>query len=168
MNTACKIVWKKVCLIYLPVILLALCFAFIYMKAATGNLQRMSSKTEVPVTSGNPNFVENTGEKVNDCQTVAVFGLDGQKEGPGEGSSAGTYLLCSINRTSGDVRLVSVYRSTYLLADPAGGSYGKLSKAYAKQGIDANIAALNTNLDIAIDDYVVFDWNAMADLINLL
>ena len=60
-------------------------------------------------------------------------------------------MLCSINRTTGDIRLVSVYRDTYLMNNTTRNTYGKLSWSYMDQGPAGNVAVLSTNLDIAID-----------------
>ena len=64
------------------------------------------------------------------------------------------------------VKLVSVYRDTYLNVKE--GTYGKINSAYSYGGPKGAIAALNKNLNLDIVDYVAVDFGALVDAIDLL
>lgn len=99
--------------------------------------------------------------------TVAVFGVDSRDGNLGAGALSDVIMLASINRKTGDVNLTSVYRDTYLQIDDEG-KYHKINEAYFKGGPKQAIAALNRNFDLDIDDYVTFNWKAVAEGLNVL
>lgn len=99
--------------------------------------------------------------------TVAVFGVDSRDGNLGAGALSDVIMLASINRKTGDVNLTSVYRDTYLQIDEEG-KYHKINEAYFKGGPKQAIAALNRNFDLDIDDYVTFNWKAVAEGLNVL
>ena len=98
---------------------------------------------------------------------IAVFGVDSRDGKLGKGALADVDIICSINRETGEMKLVSVFRDSYLRIDKEG-TYHKLNEAYFKGGPDQAIETLNSNLDLDIDDYVTFNWKAVADTINIL
>ena len=59
---------------------------------------------------------------------IAVFGVD-SRDGNTKNALADVQVLCSINQKNGDIKLVSVYRDTYLKIDSKG-SYHKIDEAY--------------------------------------
>ena len=76
-------------------------------------------------------------------------------------------MVCNINMDTGEIKLVSVYRDTYLnISDK--NSYNKINAAYLQGGPEQAVKALNKNLDLDIDDYATFNWKAVADAINIL
>lgn len=70
-------------------------------------------------------------------------------------------LICSINQETGEIKLVSVYRDTYLKIDSKG-TYHKINEAYFKGGHKQAVSALEENLDVKINDYATFNWKAVA------
>lgn len=168
MNPTWKMILKKAGLICLSTILFALCSVLIYITKVTGSLQRLEKDPELPAMTANVNLDEGAQEKMEGYWTVAVFGVDSRDARLGSGTNADVQMICSINRADGEIRLVSVYRDTYLLNDLASGSYGKVNQAYFLRGASGNAAVLGANLDITIDDYVAFNWKAVADAVNLL
>ena len=97
---------------------------------------------------------------------VAVFGVD-SRDGNTKNALADVQMICSINRSTGEIRLVSVYRDTYLKINSEG-TYHKINEAYFKGGHKQGVAALEENLDLKIDDYAAFNWKAVAEAINIL
>jgi LCP family protein required for cell wall assembly len=99
--------------------------------------------------------------------TLAVFGVDSRDGNLEAGALSDVIMVASINRRTKDVTLVSVYRDTYTQIDDKG-SYHKLNEAYFKGGHTQAIHALERNLDLKIDDYITFNWAAVAKGINAL
>lgn len=97
--------------------------------------------------------------------SIAVFGVDSRSNTVGRGTSADAQFICSINKTTGEIKLVSVYRDTFLRI---GNEYGKLDSAYDKGSAEQNLKALNENLDLNISDYVSLSFKAAADIVNQL
>ncbi len=99
--------------------------------------------------------------------TIAVFGVDSRNGSLGKGALSDVEMLCSINRQTGEIRLASVFRDSYLRIDPEG-QYDKINEAYFLGGHEQAVAALEDNLDLTIDDYATFNWKAVIDAINVL
>lgn len=99
--------------------------------------------------------------------TVAVFGVDSRDGSLEKGALSDVEMICVIDRGTGNIKLVSVFRDTYLEINPDG-TYHKINEAYFKGGHEQAVQALERNLDLTIDDYATFNWKAVADAINIL
>lgn len=99
--------------------------------------------------------------------TIAVFGVDSRDGKLDKGALSDVIMLCNINKATGEIKLVSVYRDTYLKINSKG-TYHKINEAYFKGGHKQAVEALNENLDLSIDDYATFNWKSVADAINIL
>ena len=98
--------------------------------------------------------------------TIAVFGVDSRDGNLEKHTRSDVIMVVNINQKSGEVKLVSVYRDSYL--STGDGHYNKINAAYEKGGHKQAVKALEENLDIHIDDYVTFGWSAVAKGINAL
>lgn len=99
--------------------------------------------------------------------TVAVFGVDSRDGKTGKGALSDVEMVASINKKTGEIRLTSVFRDTYLRMD-SDGNYDKINEAYFLGGHVQAVEALRDNLDLPIDDYATFNWKAVVDAINVL
>lgn len=100
--------------------------------------------------------------------TVAVFGVDSRDGNLEKGALSDVEMLASINKKTGEIRLVSVFRDSYLRISDENDSYDKINEAYFLGGHEQAVQALKTNLDLKIDDYATFNWKAVVDAINIL
>ena len=100
--------------------------------------------------------------------TVAVYGVDSRDGNLGKGALSDVEMLASINKKTGEIRLVSVFRDSYLRISDNKDDYDKINEAYFLGGHDQAVSALENNLDIKIDDYATFNWKAVVDAINIL
>lgn len=131
---------------------------------------------------GKMNFTElnfenigiNTGVAENKVMkgytTIGLVGLDNRQGSLKQGNSD-TMIIASINNDTKKVKLVSVYRDTYLRIgeDKEGnGKYDKANSAYAHGGSEQLLSMLNTNLDLNLTDFVTVDFNAVAETAELL
>ncbi len=114
----------------------------------------------------NEDLSDETKEILSDYQTIALFGLDNRKNGSLSKGRSDVIMLANINRKTHDVKLVSIYRDTYL--DTGDGIYEKCNAAYAKGGPEQALSMINANLDLAITDYITVDFNAIIECIDLL
>ena len=96
---------------------------------------------------------------------IALFGVDATNEKQIEKNSrTDTIMIASINMDTGDIKLVSVYRDTYL--NIGTDTYTKCNAAYAKGGPQQAIKMLNMNLDLDIENFVTVGYNALMDVID--
>lgn len=117
----------------------------------------------------------NTGVSDNNVMkgytTIGLIGLDGRDGKLKSGARSDTMIIASINNDTKKVKLVSVYRDTYLRIgeDSEGnGQYNKANAAYAKGGPEQFLSMLNTNLDLNVTDFVSVDFQAVAEAVELL
>ena len=97
---------------------------------------------------------------------IAIFGLDNRTAGKYDKGLSDVIMVASINNKTKEVRLVSVYRDTYL--NIGDGNFKKANTAYSKGGVKRAVQMLNTNLDLDITKYVCVDWNAVVEAIDAL
>ncbi len=110
---------------------------------------------------------EEQEEVMEEYTNIAVFGVDNRSNGNYGSGNSDTIMIASINNQTKEVKIVSVYRDTYLRVNNED-IYGKANSAYAYNGAAGGISMLNTNLDLDITQYVTVDWYALVDAINLL
>lgn len=117
----------------------------------------------------------NTGVSDNNVMkgytTIGLIGLDGRDGELKSGARSDTMIIASINNDTKKVKLVSIYRDTYLRIgeDSEGnGQYDKANAAYAKGGPEQFLSMLNTNLDLNVTDFVSVDFQAVAEAVELL
>lgn len=98
--------------------------------------------------------------------TLALFGLDNRSNGNFESGNSDTMIVASINNETGEIKMASVYRDSYL--DIGDGTFKKANAAYNTGGPKQAINMLNQNLDLNISDYVSVDFNALVEVIDQL
>lgn len=150
--------------------IIAECFALVFIFSYAFVAKRWNSiqrpdfnKQEVR----NTELPFETVEKMKGYWTIAIFGVDDRGKIIEKSTNADVNMICQINMDTGEMKLVSVFRDSYLNTSE-GGSYNKLNQAYFTGGPQQAVSALNRNLDLDITHYVTFNWKAVADVINIL
>ena len=110
-------------------------------------------------------------ETVNDdtvkgYRNIALFGVDSRDGDLGKGTRSDTIIIASINQDTQEIKLVSVFRDTFL--NLGNDSYNKCNAAYAQGGPEQAINMLNTNLDRDITDYVTVGFDGLIDAVDSL
>lgn len=137
--------------------------------AATGVVLVASKMTKIETTeldTDKLNIVETSEEQETGYLNVALFGLDSREGDLGKGNRSDTIMIASLNKETGEVKLVSVYRDTLLELDD--GSYNKANAAYSFGGPEGAISMINRNMDMDISKYVAVNFNALVDVIDAL
>lgn len=110
-------------------------------------------------------LTESTLDTMSKYTNIALFGIDTRTAGSlGKGNRSDTIMIASINNETKDVKLVSVYRDTYL--NLANDKYKKCNEAYAVGGPDQAISMLNLNLDLNIKYYMSVDFLAVSEVVD--
>ena len=120
-----------------------------------------------PAQVTNPNIPQGKVEEMEGYWTIALFGVDSRNNSVGKGNNADVIIICNIDQGSGEIKLVSVFRDTYLSVSD-NGLYNKINQAYFLGGPEQAVEALNRNLDLQIDDFATFNWKAVVDAVNIL
>ena len=147
---------RRIILLIVEIILLLLLGAAAYAMTKFDKLDYKQLDTS------NLEIYQDTGEFTN----IALFGLD-SREGELEGGvRSDTIMIASINNKTKEVKIVSVFRD--MLSQQQDGTYEKANAAYSFGGPEEAIALLHRNLDLDIQKYMSVNFNALADVIDLL
>ena len=139
-------------------------FSYAFIKRQYNKIQRPDIDIEAVK---NPNLsIEDIQKMDEGFWTVAIFGVDSRDNSAGKGNNSDVIIVANIDRNSGEIKLVSVFRDTYLTIGD--GKYNKINAAYCNGGPEQAIKALNENLDLNITQYVTFNWKAVATAVNML
>ncbi|MDO5551993.1 MAG: LCP family protein, partial [Lachnospiraceae bacterium] len=157
--------WKGIIIAVLLIVAAAVAGAVYYVN----HLWNLTADLDVNMDdiTSNPNLDIQTEQVQKGFWKVAVFGVDSTDGNLGKGANSDVIIICSINRETGEIKMASVYRDTYLKVGDKN-PYRKINEAYARGGPEQAMKALNENLDIAVDDFVAVNWKAVADAINNL
>lgn len=104
--------------------------------------------------------------KIKGYWNIALFGLDAKGTDLTRGSRSDSIIIASINQDTGDVKLMSVYRDTYL--NLGNDTYDKCNAAYSKKGASQSLSMLNMNLDLNITDFVTVGYQALSECVDAL
>ena len=95
-----------------------------------------------------------------------IYGVDSREGSLTRDAHSDTIILCSMNKTTKEIRMVSVYRDTYL--DNTNGEYRKATECYFFGGPERSVNMLNKNLDLNLHDYITVDFNAVVKAVDLI
>ncbi|MGN0142793.1 MAG: LCP family protein [Roseburia sp.] len=153
---------KMILLVVEIVVLLILAIVlFVWLKFSKIERDNSFSRGNINV---NEDIPEQSVEIMQGYTTVAIFGLDNRSTGNLSSGNSDVIMIASINNDTHEVRLVSVYRDTYL--DTGSGKFRKCNAAYASGGPEQAINMLNANLDLDITDYVTVDFNSVVEIVD--
>jgi len=105
-------------------------------------------------------------EKVDKYRTIALFGLDSTIGELTSGTRSDTIMVATIDNSTKEVHIMSVYRDTYL--NLGNDTYNKCNAAYARGGAKQAINMLNMNLDLDITDFVAVGFKGVMDTVNAI
>lgn len=105
-------------------------------------------------------------EHMQGYRNVVLFGVDSRSGQLTKGTLSDCIIIASINQDTGDVKLVSVYRDTYL--NLSNDKYGKCNAAYSAGGAEQAIKMLNMNLDLDITEFVTVGFEGLSATIDAL
>lgn len=109
---------------------------------------------------------EEVHNAVKGYRNIALFGVDARDGELGKGTRSDTIIIASINQDTQEIKLISVFRDTFL--NLGNDSYNKCNAAYANGGPEQAINMLNTNLDLDITDYVTVGFGGLIDSVDAL
>ena len=144
-------------------LVLGVIFAYAYALKQYSKIQRPEYDVEEVANTG---LSEKKLQEMRGYRNIALFGVDSRDNSVGKGNRSDVIIICSIDQATGDIKLVSVYRDTYL--DVGKNSFQKATHAYSYGGPARAVKMLNDSLDLNITDYVTFNWKAVATAINIL
>lgn len=109
---------------------------------------------------------ENKENQLTGTFTLALFGVDARDGSLGKGTRSDSIIICSIDMDQHEVKLISVFRDTYL--NLGNDTYNKCNTAYAKGGPEQAISMLNMNMDLYMKDYITVGFDGLIKAVDAL
>ena len=151
----------------LEIIVLVVLMGGLFVYAKLGKLNHETiNEEEIDV---NESVTEN--QVMKGYTTIALVGIDSRDDKLKSDWNSDTMIIASINNDTKKVKLVSVYRDTYLCLgedEDENNSYGLANSAYCTGGAKKMLNMLNKNLDMNISDFVTVNFQAVAETVELL
>lgn len=107
---------KKIAIIVLVVILVILIILAILFAIALSYINNTLGKLDYDTSISEEDIVVNTNvaESISNYRNIVLFGIDARSDTFSLGNRSDCIILVTINNTTHDVALTSVYRDTYL------------------------------------------------------
>lgn len=111
-------------------------------------------------------WATNGGEKMSSKNVINVLllGLDENK------TRSDTIMIASINKKTDTIKLISIYRDSYIYVDAGDGKdrFKKITESHAFGGPDTVIKCVEDNFKIEIDHYVSVNFDTFPKVIDAL
>ncbi|MBR5578165.1 MAG: LCP family protein [Lachnospiraceae bacterium] len=153
---------KRIILFVIEMIILVVLLIVLYGVLKVDKVDKIAiDKEDIVVNEHVVNNVELKGYR-----NIALFGVDSRDQSLGKGNRTDTIMIASLNADTKEVKLLSVYRDTYL--NLGNDKYNKCNGAYAQGGPEQAINMLNMNLDLNIEDYITIGFTGLIDVIDAI
>ena len=145
-------------LVLLTLLVIIIGGTFWFVSDKLGKMQQIDLKEE------DLNVSAQAEENLADFRNIAIFGIDSREDSYSKGNRSDCIIIASINNKTKEVKLVSVYRDTYVQIE--GHGLDKITHAYSYGEAPLAIKTLNENLDLNIKEFVTVNFDAVQEIID--
>lgn len=160
---------KKVKLIIWSLVLLLLFGAGILLAVVYHSLDKTVDQMDYEETRDVQWDIDpDVSDALSGYRNILILGVDARSMTNYDGSRSDAILVLSLDKETGTINMISLMRDSYLeIYDHEGElDLDKITNAHAFGGGVATCRALNRNLDLNIREYAVFNWKAVADVVD--
>ena len=150
----------KVVLALVIILAILLGTIFWYVSNKLGKMQ------QVKIDESDLGISESANKNLSGYRNIAIFGVDSRSDDYGVGNRSDCIIIASINNSTGEIKLISVYRDTYVNIDKHG--LDKITHAYSYGEAPLAISTLNKNLDLNIKEFVTVNFDSVAEAVDQL
>ena len=112
---------------------------------------------------------EETKQELKGYRNIALLGIDSRADDYGLGNRSDCIIIASINQETNEVKLISVYRDTYVYVTKSGKErLDKITHAYSYGGAQNTLKSLNEALDLNITEFVTVNFDAVIAAVDSL
>ena len=126
---------------------------------------KLGKMKQVEINEEDLNINQEVAENLTGFRNIAIFAIDSREDDYGKGNRSDGIIVASINNTTKEVKLISVYRDTYLQVK---NNLDKATHAYSYGEAPLAINMLNTNLDLNIKEFVAVNFEAVAEAVQAI
>jgi len=133
-------------------------FAFVHSK--------LSKMQQVDLNEDDLNVSAQAEQQLAEYRNVAIFGVDSRDDSYDKGNRSDCIIIASINNKTKEVKLISVYRDTYVQIE--GHGLDKITHAYSYGEAPLAIKTLNTNLDLNIKEFATVNFDVVKETVDYI
>ena len=161
---------SKALRIFLTILLIIIIIVVILAGVAVGFVANKLGKINVEeINEEEVGITVKTKEELSGYRNIALLGIDSRADDYGLGNRSDCIIIASLDQKTKNIRLISVYRDTYLQLEEKGKTVlDKVTHAYSYGGAQNTLKALNTNLDLNITEYVTVNFDAVIAAVNAM
>lgn len=154
-------IFGKIVLVLVIIIAVLLATIFWFVSNKLGKMQKVDlpSNEELGITS-------EISKNLTGYRNIAIFGVDSRSDDYGVGNRSDCIIIASINNKTGKIKLISVYRDTYVNIE--GHGLDKITHAYSYGEAPLAIKTLNKNLDLNINEFVTVNFDSVSKAVDQL
>ena len=162
--------------VVLLILAIAVLFFVFFLKSKLDNVDRTEKITdqEAGITPKKPLNNQNNDSKKEEVrkyekryETIVLYGVDSRKNALHEGTNSDVMIVCAIDNEKKQIRLLSIYRDTYMDNGREDGTVvlKRANSAYL-YGYIRSIRMINRNLDLDIKTYVTASFEAVTKAVD--
>ena len=133
-------------------------FAFVHSK--------LSKMQKVDLNEDDLNVSAQAEQQLAEYRNIAIFGVDSRDDSYDKGNRSDCIIIASINNKTKEVKLISVYRDTYVQIE--GHGLDKITHAYSYGEAPLAIKTLNTNLDLNIKEFATVNFDVVKETVDYI
>ena len=153
-------IFGKIVLTLIIILALLLGTAYWYITNKLGKMNK------VDIDEADLGISTETSSNLSKYRNIAIFGVDSRSDDYGVGNRSDCIIIASINNSTGEIKLISVYRDTYV--NIKGHGLDKITHAYSYGEAPLAINTLNRNLDLNIKEFVTVNFDSVAKAVDQL
>ena len=127
---------------------------------------KLGKMQKVEIDEAELGISEQVEENLSEYRNIALFGVDSREDDYGVGNRSDCIIIASINNKTKEIKLISVYRDTYVQIE--GHGLDKITHAYSYGEAPLAIKTLNKNLDLNIKEFVTVNFDSVAEAVDEL
>lgn len=112
---------------------------------------------------------EETKQELKGYRNIVLLGIDSRADDYGLGNRSDCMMIASINQETNEIKLISVYRDTYVYVMENGTKrLDKITHAYSYGGAQNTLKSLNEAMDLNITEFVTVNFDAVIAAVDSL
>ena len=161
-----KIILKVILVILITLLVIVLAAGAAAWTFINGKLGQLKTET---IDINNIGISDEVREELQDYRNIALLGIDSRADDYGTGNRSDCIIIASLNQKTGNIKLISVYRDTYVYVMENGTKrLDKITHAYSYGKAENALKSLNEALDLNIKKYVTVNFDAVVAAVDAL
>ena len=127
---------------------------------------KLGKMQQIDINQDELGISKEVSENLSGYRNIAIFGVDSRDDNLDKVNRSDCIIIASLNNSTKEVKLVSVYRDTFVQIE--GHGLDKITHAYSYGSAPLALNTLNTNLDLNIQEFVTVNFDSVAEAVDQL